>query len=110
MKKITVILAAFALTIFSNELLAQAKANTANQNQEVKKVVTYDNHKGKKVLSISTTIDGKKTTETYEGKQAEQKMKELEAEAKQAKNISQVEANGKKIITIEEEKTVTKSK
>ena len=36
---------------------------------------------------FSTTIDGKKTTETYEGKQAEQKMKELEAEAKQAKNL-----------------------
>jgi len=37
-------------------------------------------------------------------------VKELEAEANKSKNVTKVEANGKMIITIEEEKTTTKSK
>ena len=77
MKKLTVIIAAFVFTIFANELFAQSKADTAPQ-KEVTKTVSYNESKGVKLLTITSTVDGKTTTETFKGEEAEKKKKEIE--------------------------------
>ncbi|MCO6500572.1 MAG: hypothetical protein J5I47_09375 [Vicingus serpentipes] len=108
MKKLTIIIATSVFTIIANELFAQSTANTTPQ--EVTKTVSYNESKGVKLLTITSTVDGKTTTETFKGKEAEQKMKEMEATRNESANVTKVEADGKKIITIEEKKTVTKEK
>lgn len=105
MKKIILCIASFALITISNQSIAQSTVK-----KEVKKEVTYEEHKGEKHLTITTTKNGKTTSETFKGAKAEAKLKELEAEKKQSNSTTSSNKDKKKNVTIESEVIIKKEK
>lgn len=74
MKKITVLIAAVALFVATNELSAQTE-----EKNNTKTEITLEDDNGVKVLTIVTTDDKNNIkTEQYKGKDAEAKLTEIE--------------------------------
>lgn len=98
MKKITTIISAIAfLTILVGTASAQSSATTMKVNKDV----TVEDKNGEKVLTISTTENGKLTQEVYKGAEADAKLKELDAEKASSNQAARTETNGKKAMKVE---------
>lgn len=119
MKKTGLILGSIlALTIFTN-CQAQTPKTT---KKEVSKEISVEEENGVKTVTIKSTEDGKTTVETFTGKEAEAKLKELEDPASEENTVAVVdgvtidvnmeEVNGVKTLTIkrtENGKTATET-
>lgn len=81
-----------------------------SSNQEhsrVKKEIKLEMVDGKDHLTVTTTIDDKTTTETFEGKEALEKMKELEQEKTESSDGNQKMERDVSVRIDEKGKTVT---
>tara|TARA_B110000305_G_scaffold146617_1_gene162843 strand:+ start:1065 stop:1454 length:390 start_codon:yes stop_codon:yes gene_type:complete len=99
MKSITTILTCLLITIVSGVSFSQVEKKT------IKKEVRMEVVNGKKVLTIESTIDGKVTTETFTGAEAEAKMGELQKNEKmnlkgEKKEVKVEKVDGKTTLTI----------
>lgn len=99
MKSITTILTCLLITIVSGVSFSQVEKKT------IKKEVRMEVVNGKKVLTIESTIDGKVTTETFTGSEAEAKMGELQKNEKmnlkgEKKEVKVEKVDGKTTLTI----------
>lgn len=98
MKKVTTIISVIAfLTILTGTALAQSSST----KMKVSKEVNVEDKNGEKVLTISTTENGKTTKEVYKGAEADAKLKELDAEKSGTTKTIVAEANGKKAMKVE---------
>ncbi len=99
MKSITTILTCLLITIVSGVSFSQVEKKT------IKKEVRMEVVNGKKVLTIESAIDGKVTTETFTGAEAEAKMGELQKNEKmnlkgEKKEVKVEKVDGKTTLTI----------
>lgn len=107
MKKTGLLLGSIlTLMVFAN-CQAQTPKTT---KKEISKEISVEEENGVKTVTIKSTEDGKTTVETYTGKEAEAKLKELEDPNSDANTVSVVdgitidvnmeEINGVKTLTI----------
>lgn len=64
----------------SGEQVMETELDVEAGPDDVVKTVNMEDINGVKTLTVSTTIDGKTTTETFTGEEADKKLKELENE------------------------------
>jgi|GEM_PF-942803 len=76
MKKITLICSLLTMMVTLSNCTAQSGKTV---KQELTKEVNVTDENGVKTVTIKTTEDGKTTTESFTGKEAEAKLKELES-------------------------------
>ena len=74
MKTVTMIIAGLFITTLSMNSFGQKKG------KEIKKEIRMEDDNGKRVLTIITTEDGKVMEEVFEGRAADEKMKELQSD------------------------------
>lgn len=96
MKKIITVLSVFALAFTFNSANAQTE-----KKQEIRKEVKVNEVNGEKVMTITTTENGKTKTETYKGAEAEAKLKEMEAKESGTKRTMKVHPDGRKEVRVE---------
>lgn len=107
MKKTGLILGSLLAVVVFTNCQAQTPKTT---KKEISKEISVEEENGVKKLTIKSTEDGKTTVETYTGKEAEAKLKELEDPASEANTVAVVdgitidvnmeEVNGVKTLTI----------
>lgn len=92
----------FVVVLLSLNVSAQEKTEAVHK--EVRKEVKMEEINGEKVLTISTSENGKETLETYKGKEAEQKLEEFQRPSDSSQEIKEEikveEVNGEKTMTI----------
>lgn len=100
MKTVTMIIAGLFITTLSMNSFGQKKG------KEIKKEIRMEDNNGKRVLTIITTEDGNVMEEVYEGRAADEKMKELQSDkSMELKEESQevrieMDKNGQNKLTI----------
>lgn len=102
MKKITILAVCLLGTVFTGEVLAQDM-----KRKDVRKEVRMEDENGQKKLTIETTTNGVKTEEIYLGKEAEQKLAELEGKTSLKEETEEVkveEIGGLKRVIIKKTK------
>lgn len=103
MKAIIIISASLIIAGFSSISFGQNKVKEVRK--EIRKEVRMEDENGKKVLTISTTENGITEEEVFEGRAAEEKLKELElgnksVTAEESKKVQVEVIDGKKSIKI----------
>lgn len=71
----------FGIAVATSVIVASCGESEAKK--EIRQEVRMENENGEKTLTVKTEIDGNKTEDVYTGKQAEKKLKEIEASTKE---------------------------